>query len=115
MWPFVVVTPPPPFVNGRGLRQAVKHLSIETFVAQLAVEALPVGILPGTTPLYVARFHLSLLQPALNGFGEESRAATERSVETLIRRLDDRLRFGRNYETGLRPYAAYCEEEIWVE
>ena len=42
------------------------------------------------------------------------RAATERSVETLIRRLDDRLRFGRNYETGMRPYAAYCEEEIWL-
>ncbi len=42
------------------------------------------------------------------------RAATERSVETLIRRLDDRLRFGRNYATGIRPYAAYCEEEIWL-
>ncbi len=42
------------------------------------------------------------------------RAATERSVETLIRRLDDRLRFGRNYETGMRPFAAYCEEEIWL-
>ena len=42
------------------------------------------------------------------------RAATERSVETLIRRLDERLRFGRNYATGIRPYAAYCEEEIWL-
>jgi len=42
------------------------------------------------------------------------RAATERSVETLIRRLDGRLRFGRNYEAGMRPYAAYCEEEIWL-
>jgi hypothetical protein len=43
------------------------------------------------------------------------RAGTERSVETLIRRLDDRLRFGRNYETGIRPYAAYCEEQIWLD
>jgi len=42
------------------------------------------------------------------------RAATERSVETLIRRLDGRLRFGRNYEAGMRPFAAYCEEEIWL-
>lgn len=42
------------------------------------------------------------------------RAATERSVEMLIRRLDDRLRFGRNYATGMRPHAAYCEEEIWL-
>ena len=42
------------------------------------------------------------------------RAATERSVEALIRRLDDRLRFGRNYASGLRPNAAYCEEAIWL-
>ena len=48
------------------------------------------------------------------------RAATERSVEALIRRRAnlrlacDRLRFKRNYETGMRPYAAYCEEEIWL-
>ena len=42
------------------------------------------------------------------------REATERSVEGLIRRLDDRLRFGRNYESGLRPYTAYCEEQIWL-
>ena len=42
------------------------------------------------------------------------RTATERSVEALIRRLDDRLRFSRNYETGMRPYAEYCEEEIWL-
>ena len=42
------------------------------------------------------------------------RAATERSVETLIRRLDERLRFGRNYAAGMRPHEAYCEEEIWL-
>jgi tRNA(adenine34) deaminase len=42
------------------------------------------------------------------------REATEQSVEVLIRRLDDRLRFGRNYATGMRPYAPYCEEMIWL-
>ncbi len=42
------------------------------------------------------------------------REGTERSVEALIRCLDDRLRFGRRYETGLRPYAGYCEETIWL-
>jgi tRNA(adenine34) deaminase len=46
---------------------------------------------------------------------EVCRAGTEQSVEVLIRRLDGRLRFGRNYETGIRPYAGYCEEQIWVE
>jgi hypothetical protein len=40
------------------------------------------------------------------------RDATEQSVQNLITRLDVRLRFGRNYETGMRPYAAYCEESI---
>ena len=42
------------------------------------------------------------------------RAATERSVEALIRQVDDRLRFGRNYDAGIRPHTAYCEEEIWM-
>jgi tRNA(adenine34) deaminase len=42
------------------------------------------------------------------------RAATEQSMDVLIRRLDERLRFGRNYETGIRPYAPYCEETIWI-
>ncbi len=40
------------------------------------------------------------------------RMATEGSVEALIARLDPRLRFSRNYETGIRPYADYCEEKI---
>ena len=40
------------------------------------------------------------------------RAATEAAVQALIERLDPRLRFSRNYEAGLRPYADYCEEQI---
>jgi tRNA(adenine34) deaminase len=42
------------------------------------------------------------------------REGTEQSVQNLIARLDVRLRFSRNYETGMRPYAAYCEESITV-
>ena len=30
----------------------------------------------------------------------------------LITRLDPRLRFSRNYATGIRPYADYCKEQI---
>jgi hypothetical protein len=30
----------------------------------------------------------------------------------MIARLDPRLRFSRNYGTGIRPYAEYCEEKI---
>lgn len=40
------------------------------------------------------------------------RAATEGSVQALIARLDPRLRFSRDYATGIRPYADYCEEKI---
>ncbi len=40
------------------------------------------------------------------------RAASEGSVQALIARLDPRLRFSRNYATGIRPYADYCEEKI---
>ena len=39
------------------------------------------------------------------------RAATEGSVQVLIARLDPRLRFSRDYATGIRPYADYCEEK----
>lgn len=42
------------------------------------------------------------------------RAATEAAVQALIVRLDPRLRFSRNYATGLRPYADYCEEQIML-
>jgi hypothetical protein len=44
---------------------------------------------------------------------EVCRQGTEGSVQTLIARLDPRLRFTRNYTDGIRPYAPYCEE--WVE
>ena len=40
------------------------------------------------------------------------RAATEGAVQALIARLDPRLRFSRDYATGIRPYADYCEEPI---
>jgi tRNA(adenine34) deaminase len=40
------------------------------------------------------------------------RAATEGAVQALIARLDPRLRFSRNYATGIRPHADYCEEQI---
>ena len=38
----------------------------------------------------------------------------EDSTNALLRELDPRLRFSRNYEK-LRPYAPYCEETISLE
>ncbi len=37
---------------------------------------------------------------------------TEESVERLIKHLDPRLRFSRNYAEGFRPYQNYCEEVV---
>ena len=73
--------------------------------------ATPTGDLPPMQQTEFAARDCRIL--AAFAAGRTSRRAG-RSVETLIRRLDNRLRFGRNYETGMRPYAAYCEEEIWL-
>lgn len=40
------------------------------------------------------------------------RAATEGAVQALIAHLDPRLRFARNCEAGIRPYAPYREEQV---
>lgn len=40
--------------------------------------------------------------------------AYQRPVETFLRGVDPRLRFGRNYQ-ALRPHATYCEETISLE
>lgn len=42
------------------------------------------------------------------------RCINEESTNALLRQLDPRLRFSRNYEK-LRPYAPYCEETISLE
>jgi len=40
------------------------------------------------------------------------REAYQQSVQDIISEIDPRLRFSRNYETGIRPYSTYCEETI---
>jgi hypothetical protein len=40
------------------------------------------------------------------------RGANEACTESLAQRLDPRLRFSRNYHSGIRPYAPYCEESF---
>ena len=42
------------------------------------------------------------------------KGAYQRPVEALLRRIDPRLRFGRNY-AALRPHAPYCEELIYLD
>lgn len=38
----------------------------------------------------------------------------EAATDALVKQVDGRLKFGRNYKK-LRPYAEYCEERIWRE
>jgi len=42
------------------------------------------------------------------------RCAYHRPAEALLRRIDPRLRFERNYQ-AIRPYTRYCEETIRLE
>jgi hypothetical protein len=46
--------------------------------------------------------------------GQICRAISEPSTDALLRALDPRLRFGRNY-SSLRPHAGYCEEVIMLD
>ena len=55
MRPKVVVFLPPVFDHDTRFGQRIKHLSIETFVAQTSVETLDVTILPGAAQLNVER------------------------------------------------------------
>jgi hypothetical protein len=41
--------------------------------------------------------------------------AFHQSNQTLLSLLDTRLKFARNYQTGIRPHASYCEEIIILE
>lgn len=42
------------------------------------------------------------------------RCAYQQPVEEMLKRIDSRLRFDRNYE-AIRPHAPYCEEIIYLE
>ncbi len=57
------------------------------------------------------------VHPACEALGldtrEVCRAIYERPVTDLLREIDPRLHFSRNYE-AIRPYAAYCEELIEI-
>ncbi len=50
----VVVVVPPLLDDGFRFLQGVKHLCVQEFIAELAVEALVVAVLPGTTRLDIS-------------------------------------------------------------
>jgi hypothetical protein len=45
---------------------------------------------------------------------EVCKKLNEGATQDMVRQIDNRLRFTRNYEC-LRPYSDYCEETIYIE
>src|SRR5262249_43823602 len=93
VWPLLVVNPPVPLQQHRGLLQAAEQLAVEQFVAQPAVERLAVGVLPRAPRLYVQRLGLFTGQPTLHGISDELRAVVAPQVlghPPLARRLRQR-------------------------
>ena len=84
------------------------------------------GITPAEAPIvsrseYAITFHSQNFCPTLEAcrlLGLDTRhvcrCINEDSTNALLRQLDPRLRFSRNYEK-LRPFAPYCEETISLE
>ncbi len=83
MWPDGVVVAPPRLDQNLGLGEAVEDLAVEQFVAQRAVEALVVAVLPGRARGDVKRLHTDLPQPVLDGGGDELASIAHR--EALVR------------------------------
>ena len=72
--PDVVIMVAPIFDNDLRFSQGVKHLTIQTFIAQTPIKAFIVTILPWTARFDEGRFDLQFMQPALQYFSRKFRA-----------------------------------------
>ena len=66
-----VVCNPPLFDQNLCFAQRIKDLTVEKLVAQFAVEAFNIPVLPGTPRRNVQRVHADLLQPVAHRFGRK--------------------------------------------
>src|SRR5208283_1939254 len=69
-----VVVTPPGFDQDLGLGQAEEDLAVEQLIAQLAVEALAVAVLPGAAGLDVGGLGADRGNPVAESQGDELRA-----------------------------------------
>ena len=68
-------------VNGlTGIGQVVKPFSVEAFITKLAIETLPIGILPGTSGLNEEGLNALALQPGLESVGDKFRPVVTAQV-----------------------------------
>jgi len=103
-----------PFLSDDPLESAYRLL-LERF--QISPEEAPVV----SRTEHSITFHSQNFCPTLEAcriLGLDTRHVCKRinedSTNVLLRQIDPRLRFSRNYEK-LRPYAPYCEETISLE
>ena len=67
----MVVVMAPALDENLGFEEGVEDLTVEQLVAQLAVEAFIVAILPGASGLDVEGLHTDPGEPGLDGLGRE--------------------------------------------
>ena len=71
--PMMIIIHSPSIHNILRLRPAKEQLAVEAFVAQFAIEALDVAILPRTARRNESRFYTTRPQPLFHGFAHELR------------------------------------------
>ena len=59
----MIVMVSPLLNDGFGFPEGIKHLCVEKFIPQLAIEALVISVLPGATRLDVSGPHPQSLKP----------------------------------------------------
>jgi hypothetical protein len=69
-----IVMPTPQFNHRPGMIRMMEQFHVQTLIPQLAVEALAVTVLPGTSRINVVRRRSLLFQPLLERLGDELRA-----------------------------------------
>jgi hypothetical protein len=72
--PLLIIFCSPLFQDDPGLKQAVEDLSVQTFIAQLVVEAFDIGLFPRCSSLDISASDRLVLEPVLNGLSNELRS-----------------------------------------
>ena len=76
----MIVIHPPPINNVSRLSKAEEQFTVQALIAELAVEALDVAVLPRAAMLDEQRADSGLLEPLPNGLGGELRPVVTADV-----------------------------------
>src|SRR5580704_6747266 len=94
MRPALIILDSPGFDNDSGFQQRAKDFPVQTFIAQLVMEALDEGLLPRCSWLDVDGFYVIIGHPIADGVSDELRAVVAAQMlghsVALNRRFDYR-------------------------